>query len=152
MIKKEKEVFKMIELQGTEKQVKWADDIRDQFKDQFDFFEEHYLDEKYNAGKDYQAQTGKYPSRRRGDFPKFLRKPEIQAKVKASQELGTKQDVSKEWTKILARKGYKLDEYTALKERFDFDSGKEYHDYLIAGAKNAFDESSASWWIDNQPR
>lgn len=142
----------MIELQGTEKQVRWADDIRDQFKEQFEFFKDHYLDENYSASEDYKARTGKFPSRRRGDFPKFLRKPEVKAKIEASLKFGTKQDVSKDYTKVLAHKGYKLDKYTALKETYDFNSKKEYYDYLVAGAEKAFDEQSASWWIDNQPR
>lgn len=139
-------------LEGSEKQVKWASEIRDEFKDQFNYFEKHYLDKKYDAGEDYKAKTGKFPSRRRGGFPQFLKKPEIKAKVEESRKIGTKQDTSKEYTKALAYKGYKANEYTGIKERTDFKTEKEYHDYLVKGARKAFSEKSASWWIDHRKK
>lgn len=114
-------------LEGSEKQVKWA-------------------------GEDYKAKTGEFPSRRRGGFPQFLRKPEIKAKVEESRKIGTKQDTSKEYTKTLAYKGYKANEYTGIKERTDFKTEKEYHDYLVKGARKAFSEKSASWWIDHRKK
>lgn len=139
-------------LEGSEKQVKWAGEIRDEFKDQFNYFEKHYLDKKYDAGEDYKAKTGEFPSRRRGGFPQFLRKPEIKAKVEESRKIGTKQDISKEYTKTLANKGYKANEYTGIKERSDFKTEKEYRDYLVNGARKAFSEKSASWWIDHRKK
>lgn len=43
-------------LQGSEKQVKWAGEIRDNYKEKFQFFKDHYLDEPYDLRKAFQEK------------------------------------------------------------------------------------------------
>lgn len=142
------------ELQGSEKQVKWAGEIRDNYKEKFQFFKDHYLDEPYDPRKAFQEKSGRYPSRRRKDpeFQAFRNSVEVKAKTKAGTELAGKQGTSQEFMKTLAYKGYKGNADAGIKEQFDFKTKKEYRDYLVKGAKKAFNEKSASWWIDHRPK
>ena len=141
----------MVELQGSEKQVKWAGEIRDNYKEKFQFFKDHYLDEPYDPRKAFQEKSGRYPSRRRKDpeFQAFRNSVEVKAKTKAGTELAGKQGTSQEFMKTLAYKG---NADAGIKEQFDFKTKKEYRDYLVKGAKKAFNEKSASWWIDHRPK
>lgn len=140
----------MPSLEGTDKQVKWANEVRDQYKDQFTYFQQHYLDKGLDLRQEFEKENGRKPTLR--ELRRYQSQPGVRDKVKANNELGTKQDVSKQFTETLAYKGYNANEYTGIKERSDFKTEKEYRDYLVKGARKAFNEKSASWWIDHRQK
>ena len=135
-------------LEGSEKQVKWAEEIRDQYKDQFNFFKDHYLDKGYDYREDFEKKYGRQFSQRHDRS--FLRDPEVRAKVAANNELKEKQNVSVHMVSYLAERKYgnvKNPDLMPASAR----NTTEYRDYLAKGARDTFkNEKNASWWIDHR--